>query len=181
MRPLWSDLALGGFHRNLTVNAPGFLLAYKLSAISRIVFDVFITFALTTTLYRSRSGVKKSDHVIKLLILFTVNTNLLTTLLSIFELVTFLAYPRATIYGGIGFLSPKTYFNTLLSAMNSREYMKSELNNSGAPTVSNSGTDVDFWRGKSLRDRFHFGSSFSTKESHPTSEVRFVFFKKVKP
>ncbi|KAF4564796.1 Condensin complex subunit [Pleurotus pulmonarius] len=104
------DLAINGFnHRLLTVNTPDFILSYKLSACSRFVFDVFITLAMTWTLYRSRSGVKRSDHVIKLLIMFTVNTNLLTTLLSISELVTFLALPNATIYGGLGFLSPKLH------------------------------------------------------------------------
>ncbi|KAF7426071.1 hypothetical protein PC9H_008437 [Pleurotus ostreatus] len=127
------DLAINGFnHRLLTVNTPDFILSYKLSACSRFVFDVFITLAMTLTLYRSRSGVKRSDHVIKLLIMFTVNTNLLTTLLSISELVTFLVLPNATIYGGLGFLSPKLYFNTLLAALNSRDYMRNELNHGDA-------------------------------------------------
>ncbi|KAL4261632.1 DUF6534 domain-containing protein [Pleurotus pulmonarius] len=122
------DLAITGFnHRLLTVNTPDFILAYKLSSSSRVAFDVFVTFAMTLTLYRSRSGVKRTDHVITLLIMFTVNTNLLTTLVSIAELVTFIALPKATVYGGLGFLSAKLYFNTLLASLNSREYMRNEL------------------------------------------------------
>ncbi|KAF5358220.1 hypothetical protein D9756_001814 [Leucocoprinus leucothites] len=124
------DLAVTGFnHRLLQVNTPDFILAYKLSASSRIVFDVFVSFALTLSLYRSRSGVGRTDHIIKLLILFTVNTNLLTTILSIAELATFLALPSATIYGGIGFLGPKTYFNTVLASLNARDYMQNKLTN----------------------------------------------------
>ncbi|KAJ3565271.1 hypothetical protein NP233_g7738 [Leucocoprinus birnbaumii] len=139
------DLAITGFnHRLLQVNTPDFILAYKLSASSRIVFDVFVTFALTLSLYRTKSGVKKTDHIIKLLILFTVNTNLITTyffipfglndvylicdsLLSMAELATFLVLPKATIYGGIGFLGPKTYFNTVLASLNSRDWMRHKL------------------------------------------------------
>ncbi|KAF4583535.1 hypothetical protein EYR38_002287 [Pleurotus pulmonarius] len=70
-------------------------------------------------LFIQLSGVKRTDHVITLLIMFTVNTNLLTTF--------FIALPKATVYGGLGFLSAKLYFNTLLASLNSREYMRNEL------------------------------------------------------
>ncbi|KAF4583564.1 hypothetical protein EYR38_002317 [Pleurotus pulmonarius] len=120
------NLAVEGFaHSSLTVKSPDFTLAYTLAASSRVLFDLFITFGMTITLYRSRSGVEQTDHVITLMILFIVNTNLLTTLLSISELVTvrspisldarranvdtmqFFALPTAAIYGGLGFLTPK--------------------------------------------------------------------------
>ncbi|KDQ31795.1 hypothetical protein PLEOSDRAFT_165203 [Pleurotus ostreatus PC15] len=139
------DLALEGFnHQLLTSTGPGLILrliplpdqlAYKLSASSRVVFDLFVTFAMTLALYRSRSGVKRTDHVITLLIMFTVNTNLLTTLFSVSELVTFLVMPQATLYGALGLLSPKLYLNTLLASLNSREYMQKEL--TGTTTGSN--------------------------------------------
>ncbi|KAG9221593.1 hypothetical protein CCMSSC00406_0007232 [Pleurotus cornucopiae] len=130
------DLALEGFnHQLLTSTGPGLILAYKLSASSRVVFDLFVTFAMTLALYRSRSGVKRTDHVITLLIMFTVNTNLLTTLFSVSELVTFLVMPQATLYGALGLLSPKLYLNTLLASLNSREYMQKEL--TGTTTRSN--------------------------------------------
>ncbi|KAF7426070.1 hypothetical protein PC9H_008436 [Pleurotus ostreatus] len=129
-------LALEGFnHQLLTSTGPGLILAYKLSASSRVVFDLFVTFAMTLALYRSRSGVKRTDHVITLLIMFTVNTNLLTTLFSVSELVTFLVMPQATLYGALGLLSPKLYLNTLLASLNSREYMQKEL--TGTTTGSN--------------------------------------------
>ncbi|KAL4261245.1 DUF6534 domain-containing protein [Pleurotus pulmonarius] len=130
------DLSLEGFnHQLLTSTGPGLILAYKLSASSRVVFDLFVTFAMTLALYRSRSGVKRTDHVITLLIMFTVNTNLLTTLFSVSELVTFLVMPQATLYGALGLLSPKLYLNTLLASLNSREYMQKEL--TGATSGSN--------------------------------------------
>ncbi|KAF8802138.1 hypothetical protein BYT27DRAFT_7113401 [Phlegmacium glaucopus] len=106
------DLAVTGFnHRILTTNTPSFILAYKLSTSSRIAFDVMITVAMTITLQRSRLESVAMDHIISLLTLFTVNTNLITTCLSISELVTFFALPKATVYGGIGFLSSKSNFS----------------------------------------------------------------------
>ncbi|KAF9495088.1 hypothetical protein BDN71DRAFT_1507027 [Pleurotus eryngii] len=150
-----ADLALEGFnHQLLTSTGPGLILAYKLSASSRVVFDLFVTFAMTLALYRSRSGVKRTDHVITLLIMFTVNTNLLTTLFSVSELVTFLVMPQATVYGALGLLSPKLYLNTLLASLNSREYMQKEL------TGTTTGSNVIYparitVRGSSLQSSIH--------------------------
>jgi len=101
-----------------------------------MTFDVMITIAMTITLRRARSesvGPNPStDHIIRILILFTVNTNLMTTCLSISELVTFLALPQATVYGGVGFLLTKTYLNSFLALLNSREYLREKLD----PTTS---------------------------------------------
>ncbi|KAF5333951.1 hypothetical protein D9758_017598 [Tetrapyrgos nigripes] len=118
-------LAISGYSHHLdTGNAPGYILGYKLSASSRIAYDVFVTGAIVLSLHHSRSGVKRSDHLITKFILFTVNTNLLTTLLSVSELVTFLALPKSAVYGGLGFMSPKTYINTFLATLNAREYFR---------------------------------------------------------
>lgn len=60
----------------------------------------------------------------------------MTTCLSISELATFLALPQATVYGGIGFLLTKTYLNSFLALLNSREYLREKLD----PTTSTSTT-----------------------------------------
>jgi len=126
------DLAVTGFdHRLLTANTPDFILAYKLSTSTGVSFDVMVTIAMTISLHRARSSRdaqnRRTDHVITLLTLFTVNTNLITTCLSISELVTFLALPNATVYGGIGFLTSKTYLNSFLAVLNSRDYLREKL------------------------------------------------------
>jgi len=91
---------------------------------------VMVTFAMTISLHRSRSGDDqnpRTDHVITLLTLLTVNTNLLTTCLSISELVTFLALPNGAVYGGLALLSAKTYLNSFLAVLNSRDYLREKL------------------------------------------------------
>jgi len=129
------DLAVKGFdHRLLMGNTPDFILAYKLSTGSQVAFDVMVTFAMTLSLRRARSGIARTDHVVTLITLFMVNTNLLTTLLSISALVTFLTLPSATVYGGIGFLLGRTYFNSFLAVLNSRDFLSEKLN--GATSFS---------------------------------------------
>ncbi|KAK0440425.1 uncharacterized protein EV420DRAFT_1752727 [Desarmillaria tabescens] len=118
---------LGSQHRLQTSNSPGFSLAVKLAASSGMAFDVIVTLAMITSLHRVRSGIIRSDHVITLLTLFTVNTNLITTLLSVGSLVTFLVLPDATVYGGISFLIAKSYLNSFLAILNSRDYLREKL------------------------------------------------------
>ncbi|KAK0495173.1 hypothetical protein EDD18DRAFT_264850 [Armillaria luteobubalina] len=128
-----SSIALSIFgyrHSFLTANTPEFTLCWKLSASSGIAFDVITTMAMTLSLYRSRSGMKRSNHVIAILIVFTVNTNLVTTFLSIGSLVTYLVLPNATIYGGITFLLSKSYLNSFLAILNTREYLLGKMERS---------------------------------------------------
>ncbi|PBL04031.1 hypothetical protein ARMGADRAFT_1056980 [Armillaria gallica] len=134
-----SSIALSIFgyrHRLLTVNTPEFTLSWKLSASSGIAFDVIMTVAMTLSLYRCRSGMKRSNHVIAILILFTVNTNLVTTMLSISSLVTYLVLPNATIYGGIAFLISKSYLNSFLAILNSREFLREKMDHQSQPGQS---------------------------------------------
>ncbi|PPQ93000.1 hypothetical protein CVT25_000201 [Psilocybe cyanescens] len=44
--------------------------------------------------------------------------------------VQFLVLPHATVYGAIGFLLGKTYFNSFLAILNSREYLREKFDNS---------------------------------------------------
>ncbi|KAK0470169.1 uncharacterized protein EV420DRAFT_1634585 [Desarmillaria tabescens] len=121
-----SYVAMGIFgsqHHLHTPNAPEFSLATELSASSGTAFDVIMTLVMITSLHRARSGITKSDHTITFLTLFTVNTNLITTLLSVGSLVTFLVLPDATVYGGISFLIPKSYLNSFLAI----DYLREKL------------------------------------------------------
>ncbi|KAK0470108.1 uncharacterized protein EV420DRAFT_1634533 [Desarmillaria tabescens] len=62
-----------------------------------------------------------------ILILFTVNTNLISTLLSLGSLITYLVLPNATIYGGISFIFPKSYLNSFLAILNSRDFLREKM------------------------------------------------------
>ncbi|KAJ7223254.1 hypothetical protein GGX14DRAFT_427232 [Mycena pura] len=133
----WSAVAILGYHHRLRMeNPPNFILLWKISTASGIAFDLIITIALSFSLWRSRSGMKRSNHVIKLLIFATVNTGLVTTLVSIAEMITFLALPNATIYGGIAFILPKSYINLFLATLNAREFLRDKLEHDKVPPIS---------------------------------------------
>ncbi|KAE9398521.1 hypothetical protein BT96DRAFT_724565 [Gymnopus androsaceus JB14] len=112
-----------------------FALVWSLSTASGMAFDTILTIALTSSLYRARSGIKKSNHVINLIIIATVNTNLITTLLSLALLVTFLAFPSAQFYGGIAFVLPRSYMNCFLATLNYRDYLQKKLDNNNTTNL----------------------------------------------
>ncbi|KIJ39480.1 hypothetical protein M422DRAFT_257805 [Sphaerobolus stellatus SS14] len=69
----------------------------------------------------------RSDHVVTLITLFTVNTNLLSTLLSISALILFLVFPNSAIYAACTLVAEKTYLNSFLAVLNAREYLSEKL------------------------------------------------------
>ncbi|KAE9403119.1 hypothetical protein BT96DRAFT_936661 [Gymnopus androsaceus JB14] len=99
--------------------------AWNISNASGIAFDTILTIALTSSLYRARSGIRKTNHVINLIIIATVQTNLITTFFSIAQL--FLVLPHATVYAGLSAILPKSYINSFLATLNSRDYLQTKL------------------------------------------------------
>jgi len=71
--------------------------------------------------------------MIHLIIIATVNTNLITTLLSLAQLITFLAFPpTAQYWAGITLVLPKSYMNCFLATLNYRDYLQKKLENNTA-------------------------------------------------
>ncbi|KAI0656989.1 hypothetical protein C8Q70DRAFT_1007539 [Cubamyces menziesii] len=89
-----------------------------------IAADSLLTFCLTYILYRSRTGIKSTDSILKLLIIYTINNGLLTGTLSTIALFTAVFYPHALITDGINICIVKAYANTLLSVLNSRHLLR---------------------------------------------------------
>ncbi|PBL04001.1 hypothetical protein ARMGADRAFT_1157989 [Armillaria gallica] len=130
-------LSIFGFRDHLFTgpgHAPDLTLSWKISGSSGIAFDVITTMAMTLSLYRWRSlTMKRSNHAIVMLIVLIVNTNLITTLLSIGALITYLVLPNGTIYGGIYLLLHKSYLNSFLAILNSREFLREKMDHQSQP------------------------------------------------
>ncbi|PBL04005.1 hypothetical protein ARMGADRAFT_1004675 [Armillaria gallica] len=116
-------LSIFGFRDHLFTgpgHAPGLTLSWKISDASGIVFDVITTMAMTLSLYRWQSlTMKRSNHVIVMLIVLIVNTNLITTL--------YLVLPHGSIYGGL---------YLLLYNLNSREFLREKMDHQSQPGQS---------------------------------------------
>ncbi|KAJ6553334.1 hypothetical protein B0H19DRAFT_1296024, partial [Mycena capillaripes] len=87
--------------------------------------DVLVASILCGILLRSRTGFRRSDTMIKKLILFLVNTTLLTSLFAIASLISITAAPATFIYILFFFCMGRLYSNSLLAILNAREIISS--------------------------------------------------------
>ncbi|KAJ7460741.1 hypothetical protein FB451DRAFT_1270178 [Mycena latifolia] len=90
--------------------------------------DVFITSILCFLLLRSRTGFKRSDTMIKKLVLFFVNTGLITSLFAIASLISITVAPTTFIYILFFFCMGRLYSNSLLAILNAREMIRGKDN-----------------------------------------------------
>ncbi|KAI0326048.1 hypothetical protein GY45DRAFT_1374278 [Cubamyces sp. BRFM 1775] len=104
-----------------------------------IVVDSLLTGALVIVLHRSRTGIKRyiafqpnvkqdtnsnaysTDSMIDLLIVYSVNTGLVTGIFNILTFTFALVYPSNAIYGGFAIVTAKLYANSVLAALNTRK------------------------------------------------------------
>ncbi|THH18031.1 hypothetical protein EW146_g2894 [Bondarzewia mesenterica] len=98
--------------------------------------DVVIALSLVSMLHFSRTGFKRSDSIINKLILYTVNTGLLTSIDAVCSLATIAALPNTFIYICFFFALGRLYANSLLATLNAR---KSILGSSKGESMSLSG------------------------------------------
>ncbi|TFK49047.1 hypothetical protein OE88DRAFT_1737259 [Heliocybe sulcata] len=93
--------------------------------------DVAIAIVLCTMLHRSRTGFKQSDTMITKLIIFCVNTGLLTSACAVLSLVFITTLPNTFIYICFYFTLGRLYLNSLLATLNARKSIRS---NAGGPS-----------------------------------------------
>ncbi|KAF9497558.1 hypothetical protein BDN71DRAFT_1504822 [Pleurotus eryngii] len=91
--------------------------------------DLLISICLVLMLHKSRTGFKK-----RVVIIFTINTGLLTTLCAIASLISILVWDTTLIYVTFYFCIGRFYANTLLATLNARSIIRSV----GADTDTNS-------------------------------------------
>ncbi|KAI0822168.1 hypothetical protein BC628DRAFT_703459 [Trametes gibbosa] len=92
-----------------------------------VLCDIFTTSALIYVLRRSRTGVKRTDSVLDTLVLYTVNTGLLTTIVGLLIFVSGIAYPDLLIYAGLSIAGVKLYSNSVLAMLNSRQSLSDRM------------------------------------------------------
>ncbi|KAL1940981.1 hypothetical protein VTO73DRAFT_7617 [Trametes versicolor] len=95
-----------------------------------VLCDLINSTALIVVLRRSRTGVKRTDTVIDTLVLYTVNTGLLTTIVSSLVFAFALAYPDNLIYGALSIPGVKLYSNSVLALLNSRRALSERMKQS---------------------------------------------------
>ncbi|KAJ3876078.1 hypothetical protein F5051DRAFT_454080 [Lentinula edodes] len=106
---------------------------YSLLSACTFSCDVLIAFAIYVTLTGKRTAIQeiagvqyfpsRSNTIIRKLIIYAINRGVLTAIAAAINLILFLAMPN-TFYYFIGLLtSSKLYMNSMLAALNSRQYI----------------------------------------------------------
>jgi len=86
--------------------------------------DVLIAAILCAMLQKSRTGFKRSDTMINKLILFTMNTGLITSICAVASLISIIAAPTTLIYVGFYFTLGRFYANSLMATLNARQSIR---------------------------------------------------------
>ncbi|KAF8240251.1 hypothetical protein L208DRAFT_1449568 [Tricholoma matsutake] len=91
--------------------------------------DVLIAGILCTLLHRSRTGFQRSDTMINKLILFAVNTGVLTSLCAIASLISITVADKTFLYIAFFFCLGRLYTNSLLATLNARKMIRGSGDN----------------------------------------------------
>lgn len=102
---------------------------------SNLSADVYVAVVLCYYLWRSRTGVGKTDSLIVTLILYTVNTGLLTALDASAGLITYAAMPNNFIFIAFYLNLSKLFVNSYLASLNAREGLIGKMKSDGMVSI----------------------------------------------
>ncbi|KAI1784885.1 hypothetical protein LXA43DRAFT_1066381 [Ganoderma leucocontextum] len=80
------------------------------------VADSFMTAVLIYSLRRSRTGIKRTDSMINVLVLYAINTGLLISAFNVLCLVFGFVFPQSFTYIAVDLVASRLYANSLLAA-----------------------------------------------------------------
>ncbi|OBZ68460.1 hypothetical protein A0H81_11483 [Grifola frondosa] len=103
----------------------GWAFALGLSLSSAL--DILVTVSLCVFLRRSRTGFSSMDRVINTLTLYTIQSGLLTCIVTIIALIFWLAIPHSLVFFGIHLAICKLYSNSLLATLNARRSLRVDV------------------------------------------------------
>ncbi|KAF8574180.1 hypothetical protein K439DRAFT_871456 [Ramaria rubella] len=110
-------------------------LLYTAFSLSLVV-DAYIALSLCILLSTSRSVMCKANSIIDILIVYTVNTGVITSISAAVSLFTYVAMPNNFIFIASYFPLSKFYVNALLATLNARETLRNVSRGQGNVDVS---------------------------------------------
>lgn len=135
--------------------------------------DILIAGTLCTLLHLSRTGIHRSDTIYTKLIVFSLNTGLLTSLCAVASLVSILAAGNTFIYIAFFFCMGRLYTNSLLATLNARKRIRGLSD--GIDTLSTGVGSLRFARRSTVLGARSSGPTGSQPNaSYATSTYRFI-------
>ncbi|KAK0486374.1 hypothetical protein IW261DRAFT_793858 [Armillaria novae-zelandiae] len=104
-----------------------------LSLASITTADVSIAVALCCLLRANRTGFKRTDSMVRTLMIYSINAGALSAITTTTTLITFTLFPNSLIYLGVFLSLGKLYSNSLLASLNVRDSVRAK----GSTDVSN--------------------------------------------
>ncbi|CDO76119.1 hypothetical protein BN946_scf184876.g12 [Trametes cinnabarina] len=86
-----------------------------------VTADTLLTVILIVVLRKSRTGVKRTDSMLDIMIMYSVNTGLLTGVFNLLSMLFSFTQKQNLIWICFGIIGAKMYGTTLLAALNSRQ------------------------------------------------------------
>ncbi|KAH8110200.1 hypothetical protein DFH11DRAFT_1622820 [Phellopilus nigrolimitatus] len=94
---------------------------------SGVAADLWVAISLCYFLMKNRTGFKSTDTKISILMVYIINTGLLTSMCAVCCFVSFAVMPHNYIFIGFYFSLSKLYFNSLLATLNARDKLRDSL------------------------------------------------------
>lgn len=96
----------------------------ELGLVLSAVTDVTIATVLIYSLRKSRTGFKKTDHVVEKLMVYAVHTGAITSLGSLGVVFMFVFMKESIAFAGLSAITNKLYANSLLGTLNARQALR---------------------------------------------------------
>jgi len=110
------------------------------------VTDIIIASLMIYYLYNSRTGILSTDHLLKVLMTYCVNTGAATMVTSLVIVITYLKVENSMMFAGFVEIQSKLYSNSFLATLNAR---KTLINNNNRPVAEFSSTELSGRTGRS--------------------------------
>ncbi|KAI0662485.1 hypothetical protein C8Q70DRAFT_562299 [Cubamyces menziesii] len=118
----------------VSVHTSGWISAVASSLL--LAGDIQLTGVLIYALHRGRSGIRRTDSMIDILIAYTVSSGSLICVLHIVSLILFSIFPRNIIFATSILVAQTVYTNSFIVALNTRQFVcsRGELDNTNLDT-----------------------------------------------
>ncbi|KAI0635133.1 hypothetical protein C8Q77DRAFT_682550 [Trametes polyzona] len=89
-----------------------------------VAADVLIAASMCALLAQRRTGFSRTDSMVRVLILYSINTGALTSLCALLCLVSYATMPNNFVFIAFYFVLPKLFLNSLLATLNARRPLR---------------------------------------------------------
>ncbi|OJT07732.1 hypothetical protein TRAPUB_1376 [Trametes pubescens] len=91
---------------------------------SGVLADVLIAASMCVLLAQRRTGFSRTDSIVRVLTMYSINTGALTSLCALLCLVSYATMPTNFVFIAFYFILPKLFLNSLLATLNARRPLR---------------------------------------------------------